>query len=251
MEQETKVTEIDLVGLFYYLKKKIWIIVMVAVISAVIGFIYTSAFVTPQYTTETRMYVLNRTNENNLTGSDFSVSNYVLNDYKVLITGRNVTQEVIRKLNLNMPHTGLQQKIAVTIPENTRVLQIRVTDASAQRAADIANAVCDVAAVQIQQIMDVDAVKQVYAAEVPQSPSSPNVGRNTATAAFLGLLAAVGILTLIYVIDDTIRTEEDVERHLGLSVLGVIPDSSDMHVGAEASAAAKKKRSLMLRANRK
>ena len=228
MERHNEEMEIDLLELFHYLKKRILVIVAVCLVFAVVGFVGTNLFITPKYTTNTRMYVLNRSNENNVLTSDFQIATYVMNDYKALITGQNVTKEVISRLGLDMKPNTLSKMIEVTSPENTRVLQINITDTDPQKAADIANTVREVASEQIKQIMDVDAVKMVYEAEVPKSPSGPSAIRNTALAGILGLILAVGIYTVIFIMDDTIRTEEDVTRYLGLSTLGVIPVSMEM-----------------------
>jgi len=220
--------EINLIDLFFYLKKRIVIIVAAVLAAAAIGFVVTQLFVAPEYTASARMYVLNRSDETNVVYSDFQTSTQLLNDYKVLITGRNVTDEVIRDLGLNMSSGQLADAITVTSPDNTRIVQIDVIDTDPKRAADIANAVYETAAEQIQNIMDVDAVSLVYSAKVPKSPSSPNVLRNTIIAAAFGFVAAVGVLIVIYILDDTIRTEEDVERYLGLGTLGVIPISQEL-----------------------
>lgn len=227
MENQNEL-EIDLLELFYYLKKKIVIILAAFVACAMVGFIFSQLFITPKYTASTRVYVLNRSNETSVVSSDFALSNYMISDYQVLITGQNVTKEVVSRLGLDMTYQELAEKISVTAPDNTRVLQISVTDTNAQRAASIANTVREVAGSQIKEIMDVDAVNLVYAAEVPEEQSSPNVMKNTVLAAALGLIAAVGILAVIFIMDDTIRTEEDVERYLELSTLGVIPMSSEL-----------------------
>lgn len=228
MERHNEEMEIDLLELFYYLKKRILIIVAVCLVCAVAGFVGTKLFITPEYTTNTRMYVLNRSNENNVVTSDFQIATYVMNDYKALITGQNVTKEVITRLNLGMKPSTLSKRIEVTSPDNTRVLQINITDTDPQLAADIANTVREVASEQILEIMAVDAVKLVYPAETPQDPSGPNTMRNTALAGILGLVIAVGIYVVIFIMDDTIRTEEDVTRYLGLGTLGVIPLSAEM-----------------------
>ncbi|MBR5022637.1 MAG: hypothetical protein IKY18_05510 [Oscillospiraceae bacterium] len=239
MERNKEEMEIDLLELLYYLKKKVIVIVAVCLVCAVAGFVGTKLFVALEYTTNTRMYVLNRSNENNVVASDFQVAAYVMNDYKALITGQNVTKEVISRLGLDMKPSALSAKIQVTSPENTRVLQINITDTNPQMAADIANTVREVASAQIKQIMDVSAVQTVYEAEVPQEPSSPNAMRNTVLAATLGLVAVIGIYAVIYILDETIRTEEDVTRYLGLGTLGVIPMSTEMSV-LDASRASKK-----------
>ena len=228
MERNNEEMEIDLLELFYYLKKRIIVIIAACLVFAVVGFVGTKLFITPRYTTNTRVYVLNRSNENNVVTSDFQIATYVMNDYKALITGQNVTQEVINKLNLDMKPATLSKMIQVTSPESTRVLQISITDTDPKKAADIANTVREVAAAQIKEIMDVDAVKTVYAAEVPAAPSGPSTMRNTAIAGILGLVLAIGVFTVIFIVDDTIRTEEDVTRYLGLSTMGVIPVSIDM-----------------------
>lgn len=242
MERQNKELEIDLLELFYYLKKRIIVIIAVCLVCAVVGFLGTKQFITPEYTTNTRMYVLNRSNENNVVTSDFQIATYVMNDYKALITGKNVTKEVINRLGLNMTPETLSGKIQVTSPENTRVLQINITDTDPQTAADIANTVREVAATQIKQIMDVDAVQMVYEAEVPQYPSGPNTMKNTALAGFLGLVIAVGVYTVIFLLDDTIRTEEDVTRYLGLGTLGVLPVSMEI-AALDANNVGKKSRS--------
>lgn len=231
MERQNEGIEIDLISLFYYLRKRIIIIVAAALVATALGFVISTFFITPQYTAETRLYVLNRSDETNMSASSFQIANYMLNDYKVLITGRNVTAKVIEQLNLDMSSSGLEKRIRVTAPEDTRVLQISVTDEDPQRAADIANVVREVASEQIQDIMDVDAVKLVYEAGVPAAPSSPNVMRNTFLSMLLGAVIAVAVLVVIYTVDDTITKEEDVTRHLGLSVLAVIPESEDMRLG--------------------
>lgn len=243
MDTQNNEVEIDLLELFNYLKKRLWIVLAAVAVCACIGFFATKVFMTPEYTASTRMYVLNRSSEVNVVYSDLQTSSLMLNDYKVLITGRNVTNEVVAKLDLPMSSGALSGMISVSSPSGTRVLQISITDTDPQRAADIANCVREVASEQIKSIMDVDAVKDVYPAVVPTSPSGPNVQQNVAIAALVGLVASIIVLTAIFLLDDTIRTEEDVELRLGLSVLGVIPMTDDLGMGT-----AKRKRKPTKRA---
>lgn len=242
MENQNEM-ELDLLELFYYLKRKLWMIAASFILCGGIGFAISAFLIAPRYTASTRMYVLNRTNETNVVYADLQISSYLLNDYKVLITGQNVTQEVIRRLNLSQKPERLAAQIEATSPDNTRVLQINVTDTDAQLAADIANCVREVASEQIQEIMDVDAVKLVYEADVPEKPSSPNVRNNTIIAAGFGLFAPVFALVVMFMMDDTIRTEEDVQRYLNLETLGVIPKVSELDTqqGAKFTTKAKKR----------
>lgn len=237
MENQNEEQGLDLLGLLLYLKKKVVLIGVVAAVFAVIGFLGTAIFIAPEYTASTRIYVLNKQNEDKVVTSDYQIANYMISDYTVLITGRNVTKEVISTLDLDLNTKELSEMIQVTAPDNTRILQISVTDTDPQRAADIANSVREVASKQIKEIMDVDAVNLVYTAETPGKPSGPSLLKNTLIVMLLGLAATVGVLAVIYVLDDAIHTEEDVEKYLGLGTLGVIPVSTELSNGQDKPAA--------------
>ena len=190
--------EIDLLGLFRFWMKKKWIILGVTILCCFLSFTV-SQFVLPrEYTASSRVYVLSRTQSDAVTSSDLMVSGYLVDDLKVLITGRNVTEAVITALDLDMSHETLAEKIYVSAEENTRVLQISVTDNDARLAADIANCVRQVASEQIMGIMEIDAVKLVYDAEVPREPSSPKVLKNTVMFSAAGFLAAISVLSVLF-----------------------------------------------------
>lgn len=232
MNQQNRM-ELNLIDLFIHLKKKLWIICAVSVVFGILGFCYGAFLTTPQYTATTQMYVLNRTNSStSVVYADIQTSTYLSNDYKVLITADNVTDSVISKLGLDMTTRELAQRIKVTVPENTRVLQISVTHKDPQLSAAIANTVREVASAEIQRIMAVDAVNLVYEAKVPSAPSSHGAFYYLLLAAILGFIGAAGVTGVIFVLDDTIRTEEDMERYLGLSTLGVIPTSLELGQGS-------------------
>lgn len=238
MEERAEM-EIDVGELFRHLQKRLFSLIAAAVVCGILGWAISSFLLTPQYTASTRVYVLNRSNENSIVYADIQISTYVSYDFEVLITGPNVTREVISRLGLDMTDAQLANNITVTALEDTRVLQIDYTHSDPQMAADILNCIREVSAEQIRGFVDADAVKTVYPAEAPKHPSSPNVGRNTLLAAVLGLLALACVYTTQFILDDTIRTEEDVARYLGLSVLGVIPESVELR--AERTAAPKKR----------
>ncbi len=231
--------ELDLRELFHYLRRKLALILAITALCGILGFGVSRVFMTPMYTASTRMYVISRTYDTTVVSSDFQVANFMLSDYQVLITGRNVTKKVIENLDLPMKPEQLSQMVTVTAPDDTRVLQVNVTHANPQLAAKIANNVREVATEQLKEIMQLDAVRLVYEADVPQAPSSPNVSRNTLLAAAVGGFLCAGILVVLFVLDDSIRTEEDVERYLGISTLGIIPVTTELNVGA-ADAAARK-----------
>lgn len=206
-----------------------WIIAITAIFCMMLGAVYTIFFVEDTYTANTRMYVLNRSSEAYISSSDYSVSSYMIKDYEVLITGHNVMDEVRSRLKLDMSADKLASMVSAKAVDNTRVLQISVTDTDPQRAADIANCVCAVASEQINKMVNVETVHLVYEAKVPQNKSGPNLVNNIALLTMFGTILCLCILTIMHVLDETIRTEEDVERYLGLCVLGVVPVCSEMN----------------------
>lgn len=220
--------EIDLLDLFHWLKKRFRLLLAACVVSALAGALFTLLFVDVEYKASTRIYVLNRSSDAIIMASDYSVANYLVSDYTVLITGENVTNEVIEQLGLKMSASQLAKQISVSAIDSTRILQIEVVDTDPKRAADIANCTREISSRQIKEIMDVDAVNLVYEASVPQERSGPNLGKNTVLAMFVGFVLTLGVMLIFYAVDDSLRTEEDVERFLGLRVLGVIPESSAM-----------------------
>ena len=113
--------------------------------------------------------------------------------------------------------------ISVNIQNDTRIISITVTDTSPTRAQDIANAVRVAASSHIYDVMDIEAVNVVDYANLPEKPSSPKTKRNIIIGALLGFILAIGIITVVYILDDTIKTPDDIEKYLGLSVLGSIP----------------------------
>ena len=215
---------IDLTELFMTLWSKAHIIILSGILLGLLAFVGTKLFITPMYTSTTRFYVLTRTTDTgNVTYNDLQTGSQLTKDYAELVKSRPVLEEVISVLNLDMDTEELADKITVTTPTDTRVMSINVRDAEPKQARDIADAVRQAVGIQIQDIMDVDSVKTVEEANLPDSPSSQSVMRNTLIGAILGILISAGIIILVFMLDDTVKTPEDVETYLGLNVLASIP----------------------------
>lgn len=215
---------IDLTELFMTLWSKAHIIILTGILLGLLAFVGTKLFITPMYTSTTRFYVLTKTTDTgNVTYNDLQTGSQLTKDYAELVKSRPVLEEVISVLNLDMDTEELADKITVTTPTDTRVMSINVEDADPKQARDIADAVRQAVGIQIQDIMDVDSVKTVEEANLPDHPSSPSVMRNTLIGAILGILISAGIIILIFMLDDTVKTPDDVETYLGLNVLASIP----------------------------
>ncbi len=216
--------EIDVLYLLRKLWSKKFFIVFVGLLVGTIALLGSVFFMKPKYTSTTRIYVVSRSSDTSLTNQDLQAGSYLVNDYKEVITSSEVLSSVIDQEKLSMSTGELSKEIAVTIPTDTRVISIAVTDTDAQRACDIANTVRQVAAEKIKAVTKVDDVTTLESATKPNHPSSPNVKKNAAIGALAGVfLAVVGIL-VAEVLDDRVRRPEDIEEVLGMTLLGVVPD---------------------------
>lgn len=216
--------EIDVLYLLRKLWSKKFFIVFVGLLVGTIALLGSVFFIKPKYTSTTRIYVVSRSSDTSLTNQDLQAGSYLVNDYKEVITSNEVLSSVIDQEKLSMSAGELSKEIAVTIPTDTRVISISVTDTDAQRACDIANTVREVAAEKIKAVTKVDDVTTLESATKPSHPSSPNVKKNAVIGALAGVfLAIVGIL-VAEVLDDRVRRPEDIEETLGMTLLGVVPD---------------------------
>ena len=216
--------EIDILYLLRKLWSKKFFIIFVGLLVGTIALLGSVFFIKPKYTSTTRIYVVSRSSDTSLTNQDLQAGSYLVNDYKEVITSSEVLSSVIDQEKLSMSVGELSKDIAVTIPTDTRVISIAVTDTDAQRACDIANTVREVAVEKIKAVTKVDDVTTLESATKPSHPSSPNVKKNAAIGALAGVfLAVVGIL-VAEVLDDRVRRPEDIEEALGMTLLGVVPD---------------------------
>ena len=217
--------EIDVLELFHVLLDKIWVIILAGAVAALAVVAATILFITPQYQSTTKMYVLSKQDSNTLTSQDMQTSLSLTKDYAELIKSRTVTEGVITQLNLDMTQEQLLSKMTVDSATDTRILSISVRDADPYVACEIANAIRDVAANHIKNVMDIDAVNVVETANIPENKISPSIKKNGLVGGVAGVAIAIAIILITYLSNDTIKTQEDVERYLGLSTLGTIPMS--------------------------
>lgn len=223
ISQDNTDIEIDLLELLQVLLSKFWIILLAGLVAGLAFIAGTILFITPQYQSTTKMYVLNQQDNSTLTQQDMQTSLSLTKDYAELIKSRTVTEGVIAQLNLDLSHEELLKKTTVDSTTDTRILSITVQDADPYEACKIANAIRDVAANHIKNVMNIDAVNIVETANIPEEKSSPSISKNGIIGGLLGVLLAVAVILIAYISNDTIKTQEDVEKYLGLSILGTIP----------------------------
>ena len=215
--------EIDLGEIFHLLLGRLGIIILSGIIFGLVSIVGTMLFITPQYVSTTKIVVLSKQNSDTLTTQDMQTSTLLTKDYAELIKSRTVTEGVIAQLGLDLTHEQLLKKLTVDNATDTRIVAISVKDPDPYVASEIANAIRNVTAGHIQQVMDIEAVNVVETANIPDHKASPSLSRNGIIGGLLGVFLAVVIIIAIYLTNDTIKTADDVDRFLKLSVLGTIP----------------------------
>ena len=223
---QTNEIEIDLWTLLAALWDKLFIIILSALTGAIIFYLFTTLFITPTYDSTTKIYVLNKQNSDNssITYSDLQSSAQLTKDYMELVTTRPMLEKVISSLGLEkMTYNDLKEKINVSTATDGRIIYIKVTDENPKQAKDIADEIRSAVSAQIVDVMDVEAVSVVEEANLPDEPARPNKLRNMILGALLGFIIAFMVVVVRAVMDDRVKTEEDVEYYLHMSVLGTIP----------------------------
>ena len=222
--------EIDLKELFFVLLSKWHLIILSGLMCALIGLL-AAMFVMPEkFQSKTSIYIYDQQKES-MSYSDLQISTVLTKDYEVLIKGRAVLEEVIEELDLDCSYSALNSMVTVNVPDSTRIVEIIVETTDPYLSKDIADAVREVSSETIKSVMNVDAVNVVETANLPEAKSSPSISKFTVLGGMLGCVAAAGIIVLLFLTNDTIRSQEDVEKYLELGVLGTIPLAEDQKTG--------------------
>lgn len=223
MGNKTFEEEIDLVWLFYALFKKLWLIILVAVVLACGTAGYTYFRVEPTYTSSSTMLVL--TKETTLTSlADLQVGSQLTKDYTILITSRPVLDKVIENLNLDMDYKTLKTKISIANPEDTRILSISVSMNDAELAKAVVDELAYVSSEFIGDKMEVTPPKIIEEGEVLGTKTGPSIIKNTMVGFLAGAFFVCVVIVLLEILNDSIQTEEEVEKYLDIPTLAIVPN---------------------------
>lgn len=223
MEQHVEEVEIDLMELILALLRKWWLIGLSAVLAAAVGFFVARFVIEPTYESTTAVYVISRQNEEATTYSDLQLGTQLMKDFAVLAASRTVAERVIDRLELSMTANELRNILNVTSASDTRIMYIKVTHTDPVMAQKIADAVREEAAKHALNVMDVEAVNIAETANLPTQKAAPSISKYTLMGGVLGGLLAAAVLVVLFLLDDTIKSPDDVDKYLKLSTLGTIP----------------------------
>lgn len=218
---------IDLAELFGVLWHWIWLILLVALLLGGAAYAFSKFVIPEEFQSTTKIYVLDKESGSGgqSTYTDLQVGSQLTKDYAELITSRTVIEKVIADNHLESvyDYKAFLKKVEVNTPTDTRIVSITVTDTNPALAQALADDIRVEASDLIIDTMQINAVNTYEVANLPTEKSAPSCSKWALIGALLGALLVGGTVTLQYILDDTIKTSEDIEQYLGLSTLALIP----------------------------
>ena len=224
--KEQNTMEIDVFHLFKILWKRKILIALVAIVAGALAFAYSAFVVKPEFTSTTRIYVVNRNqgDKPGLTNQDLQAGSYLVKDYREIILSQDVLEKVTSNLKLDLSPKDLANKVKVTVPVDTRIVSISVNDRVPEEASRIANSLREVAAEKIISITRVSDVTTLEEARPAIAPSSPNIRRNTIIGLLGGTVFTVIAVLIVELVDTRVKRPEDIEDVMQIALLGVVPN---------------------------
>lgn len=217
---------INLREYFFILKKKMWIIVLSAVICGVISGLVSFYILKPVYEANTTL-IVNKEVENETTqmttSDDLNFVQKLALTYGEIIKSRSVITSAIDKLNLDMTYEELSKAVSVTNVENTQIIKISVKNENPRVAATICNTIPEIFSTEVQRIVKASGTEVIDKAAVPEKPIKPNKIMNILIATALGIMVSIFIILLRESLNTKIKEPKDIEEKLGLPVFGIVP----------------------------
>lgn len=220
--------ELDLKELLQIFWEKKAQIILIIAIFAVIGVIYTLAFVTPKYQASTTLLLAtnsssNKTATESITTTDITLNSKLVSTYSKLVESSKIIRKVISNLSLNIDEDTLKKSISVTAVEDAEMIRIAVKNEDPVLATKIANETASVFIENVKEYYGIENVHVVDEAEIPQQPSNVNHKKDVIIFVFIGIVIAVMYVLIANMLDTTIKSEEDIEKISGLTVLATMP----------------------------
>ena len=231
MEEKQKNTEveIDLQRVFAAVWHRIWMLLLVAVLCAVVVFLVTFYFVVPQYESSAMFYVNNSDlsvgdASLNISSADITAAKDLVESYIVILKTRTSLNDVIDYAGVDLTPGDLRDMISAAAVNSTEIFEVVVTSPDPYEAERLANAIAYILPKRIDSIIDGTSARIVDSAVVPSEPSSPSYVINTLVGFLIGFVLSTAVVVLQEIFDVTIRTEEDMEQVCKHPVLAAVPD---------------------------
>lgn len=219
--------EIDLVELFHMLLQRWWMIAVAAIVGFALAAGVTKFAITPKYESQAMLYILTKTTS--VTSMvDLQIGEAITGDFEIIATSKPVIDSAIQQIkrthNVSFTRKEIKEMLTITNQDDTRILQIRALSDNPEYACWVANAVAEATSERMAEIMKSDPPTTVERAEVEKEPVSPSLLKNSVIGFMLGAIAVCGVLVVQFLMNDNIKTDEDIEKYLGESTLVMIPN---------------------------
>ena len=217
-EEET----IDILELLRVLWSKAALLIVAAMLGLTISVLYTIFYVTPQYQASSMIYVYGKTTS--ITSiTDLQIGSQLTVDFQIIATTRDVIEAAADDIGLNASYEQIIRKVTIENPNNSRIIKIIVTDSDPQLACNLSNAIANQLRTRIAKVMNTDEPSVVEAAIVPIHPISPSIAKNGILGGAGAFVIVAAIIIIVHLMDDSIKSEEDIEKYLHQNVLAVVP----------------------------
>lgn len=209
---------------FLFLCHRVYIIILTVIVGGLLALIITKLIIPPLYISETEVYVMARqSTDTAVTFSDLELSSQLSSDYIEFALSRPVLEQVMNQLDFDITAGQLESSVTIETAADARILHISVENENPEYAKEIADTLREAANRRFTEIVGIDSVATIEEANLPVSPSSPNLAMNLIIGVIVAFVLVCMILTLLYLRDDRLKTADDVEYYLGLNVLASIP----------------------------
>ena len=234
--------EIDLLELLAYYRERIVWIILGFLAGAVIAGLITYYLITPDYTATSKMYMVSSSSQSVVDLTDLNIGQSLSKDYVELLKTRPIIESVIEEQGLDYDYAQLLSMLSMSTLSDTRIIAIRATSKDPEEAMNIANALADKGVKELPKLMETPQPHIAEYAIIPVNPSSPSFSRNTMIGALIGMIIVLGIFTIRFMLDDTFKTAEDIEKEFGVIPRTVIPEGKIQGFDAGSSSAPKRKK---------
>ncbi len=234
MDRDERMFEIDLLQLFRALIDNLKYIILVTVIFGVLGYFGSKLFLTPIYEADAKMIVNTYKNDDDrVTNDQLNSAKSLVDTYAIIIRGRDVLNRVISELNLEDSYTELASNVKVKSVNNTQVMQIVVQYEDPEIAKAIADKILEITPAIIINTVKAGSVEPVEKAAYKPYPVSPNISRNAIMVALIGFMLSCCFIVVVFLMDNTYKTDLEIQNDLDLPVLGTIPSIESCASGKE------------------
>ncbi|AND83735.1 capsular biosynthesis protein [Clostridium tyrobutyricum] len=217
---------LDLQDFFYIIKKRLKLIVLITLACAVISGLLSVFLIKPTYEASSSIIVGKPTNNIKTDNNDVMMYQNLVKTYAQIAQSDSVARATLNKLNENITLDDFQKMVSVTPEQGTQILTIKADSKDPNEAAKVVDTMASSFINESKKVFPTGGDIQIMdRAQIPNKPVKPKKTLNVAIAFFLGLIVSVGISFLLEYQDNTIKTEDDIDRYLGLPVIGVIPKS--------------------------